>query len=374
MEFLWYVLPFILIFTVLVFVHELGHYLAARQCGVRVEVFSVGFGKEIFGVTDKFGTRWKFGAIPLGGYVKLYGVLSPDNCEENNSPSINDKKVSFYRKSIGQKAWIYFAGPLANLLFAVVVLALVYGIVGKQYLPADIGKVLPNSAAQMGGLKAGDRVISVGQTKITSFVEFSKIVRSSPGLSLSLVVQRNEELVSLIVIPKSIKINPNRSSETIGRLGVAGTKGNFKFIQYNPLTATWEALTETLSMSGLILNYLGQVVSGERSTKELGGPIRIAQISGDVAQAGLFSSGLIKLAAFLSINLGIINLLPIPLLDGGQLLVLGIEGLRRRPLGKRLLAFYQNVGVIFILLLTVFVFWNDLVQLQIIDHLYGFMK
>ena len=176
------------------------------------------------------------------------------------------------------------------------------------------------------------------------------------------------------MVPKSIKIDPNRSSQTIGRLGVAGATGNFKFIQYNPLTATWQALIETVSMSGLILTYLGQVVSGERSTKELGGPIRIAQISGDVAQAGLFSSGLIKLAAFLSINLGIINLLPIPLLDGGQLLVLGIEGLRRRPLGKRLLAFYQNVGVFFILLLTVFVFWNDLVQLQIIDHLYGFMK
>ena len=374
MEFLWYVLPFILIFTVLVFVHELGHYFAARQCGVRVEVFSVGFGKEIFGVTDKFGTRWKFSAIPLGGYVKLFGVLSPDKTDENYCSSISDREVSFYCKSIGQKAWIYFAGPLANLLFAVVVLAVVYGIVGKQYLPAYIGKVLPNSAAQMGGLKPGDRVVSVGQTKITSFVELSKLVRSSPGLSLSLVVQRNEELISLIVVPKSIKNDSNRSSQRIGRLGVAGATGNFKFIQYNPLTATWQALIETVSMSGLILTYLGQVVSGERSTKELGGPIRIAQISGDVAQAGLFSSGLIKLAAFLSINLGIINLLPIPLLDGGQLLVLGIERLRRKPLGKRLLVFYQNVGVIFILLLTVFVFWNDLVQLRIIDHLYGFIK
>ena len=140
------------------------------------------------------------------------------------------------------------------------------------------------------------------------------------------------------------------------------------------MTATWQALKETVSISGLILSYLGQVISGERSTKELGGPIRIAQISGEVAQAGVFSSGLIKLAAFLSINLGIINLLPIPLLDGGQLLVLGVECVRRKPLGKRLLAFYQNIGVIFILLLTIFVFWNDLVQLRIVEYFYGFMK
>ncbi len=374
MEFLWYVLPFIFIFTVLVFVHELGHYLAARQCRVRVEVFSIGFGKEIFGITDKYGTRWKFSAIPLGGYVKLYGVLSPDHTKENDPLSISDKKVSFYCKSSSQKAWIYFAGPFANLLFAVVVLAGIYGVVGKQYLPADIGKVLPNSAAQLGGLKSGDRILSIGQTEITSFEELSGIVRSSPGLRLPMVVQRNEELISLIVTPKSIEIGSNSSTKTIGRLGVAGAKDNFQFIQYNPLTATWQALVETLSMSGLILRYLGQVISGERSTKELGGPIRIAQISGDVAKAGVFSSGLINLTAFLSINLGIINLLPIPLLDGGQLLVLGVEGLRRKPLGKRLLAIYQNVGVVFILLLTIFVFWNDLVQLRIVDYLYGFMK
>ena len=374
MEFLWYVLPFIFIFTILVFVHELGHYLAARQCRVRVEVFSIGFGREIFGITDKYGTRWKFSAIPLGGYVKMYGVLSSDHTKENDPLSISDEKVSFYCKSSSQKAWIYFAGPLANLLFAVVVLAGIYGVVGKQYLPAEIGKVLPNSAAQMGGLKSGDRILSIGQTEIISFEELSGIVRSSPGLRLPMVVQRNEELISLIVTPKSIEIGSNSSTKTIGRLGVAGAKDNFKFIQYDPLTATWQALVETLSMSGLILRYLGQVISGERSTKELGGPIRIAQISGDVAKAGVFSSGLINLAAFLSINLGIINLLPIPLLDGGQLLVLGVEGLRRKPLGKRLLAIYQNVGVVFILLLTIFVFWNDLVQLRIVDYLYGFMK
>ena len=174
--------------------------------------------------------------------------------------------------------------------------------------------------------------------------------------------------------PKSIEITLNNSARTIGRLGVGRAYDSFKFIQYDPLTATWQALKETVSISGLILSYLGQVISGERSTKELGGPIRIAQISGEVAQAGVFSSGLIKLAAFLSINLGIINLLPIPLLDGGQLLVLGVECVRRKPLGKRLLAFYQNIGVIFILLLTIFVFWNDLVQLRIVEYFYGFMK
>ncbi|MBS40381.1 MAG: RIP metalloprotease RseP [Rhodospirillales bacterium] len=374
MEFLWYILPFILIFTVLVFVHELGHYLAARQCNVRVEVFSVGFGKEIFGLTDKFGTRWRLSSIPLGGYVKLFGVLPPDEARGEEVSPIGDEDTSFYNKPTGQKAWIYFAGPLANLIFAVAVLAAVYSITGKQYLPASIGKVYSNSAAERAGIRKGDIVIKVGKSSIKRFEQLSSVVRSSPGKDISLTIQRNNKIIVLVVTPKPIEVDVAGSKKTIGRLGVSRSRSGSKIIEYNPLTATWEAIIETLSLSGLILDYLGQVVSGERSAKELGGPIRIAQISGDVAQTGIFSSGLFQLAAFLSINLGIINLLPIPLLDGGQLLVLGIEALRRKPLEKGLLAVYQNIGLVFIVCLTIFVFWNDLVQLRFVDYLYGWIK
>ncbi|MBD20776.1 MAG: RIP metalloprotease RseP [Rhodospirillaceae bacterium] len=374
MEFLWYILPFILIFTVLVFVHELGHYLAARQCKVRVEVFSVGFGKEIFGLTDKLGTRWRLSTIPLGGYVKLFGVLPPDESHDEEVSASGDDDTSFYNKTTGQKAWIYFAGPLANLIFAVAVLAVVYSITGKQYLPASIGKVYSNSAAERAGIKTGDTVIKAGKSSIKRFEQLSSIVRSSPGKDIFLTIKRNNKIIVLEVTPKPIEIDVGGSKKTIGRLGVSRARNETKFIKYNPLTATWEAIIETLSLSGLILDYLGQVVSGERSAKELGGPIRIAQISGDVAQTGIISSGVFLLAAFLSINLGIINLLPIPLLDGGQLLVLGIEALRRKPLEKSLLAVYQNIGLVFIVCLTIFVFWNDLVQLRFVDYLYGLMK
>jgi len=373
MEFLaaiWnYVLPFILVLTVLVFVHELGHYLAARRCGVRVEVFSIGFGPEIFGFTGKSGTRWKFSAIPFGGYVRMFGEHSPDNHSGEATHSQNDVEVSFYNKSLRQRAWIVFAGPLANFIFAIVVLAGLFSIVGQPYTPADVGKVVAGSAAEEAGLKPGDIFVKIDSTKIKRFEQVRRIVQLSPDRRLSMVVVRGGKEITLIVVPKAVEVTQFGSKQIIGRLGVSRSGGDMVFIRHDPFTAVWEATVRTAVLSGNILDALGQIISGKRNAKELGGPVRIAQISGDMAKAGIIM--IIQFAAILSINLGLINLFPIPLLDGGHLVFYGIEALRGRPVSERAMGLSMNIGLALILCLTVFVTWNDLVQLRFVDYVIG---
>ena len=373
MEFLaaiWnYVLPFILVLTVLVFVHELGHYLAARRCGVRVEVFSIGFGSEIFGFTGKSGTRWKFSAIPFGGYVRMFGEQPPDNHLGEATHSQNDVEVSFYNKSLRQRAWIVFAGPLANFIFAIVLLAGLFSIVGQPYTPADVGKIVAGSAAEEAGLKPGDIFVKIDSTKIKRFEQVRRIVQLSPDRRLSMVVVRGGKEITLIVVPKAVEVTQFGSKQTIGRLGVSRSGGDMVFIRHDPFTAVWEATVRTAVLSGNILDALGQIISGKRNAKELGGPVRIAQISGDMAKAGIVM--IIQFAAILSINLGLINLFPIPLLDGGHLVFYGIEALRGRPVSERAMGLSMNIGLALILCLTVFVTWNDLVQLRFVDYVVG---
>ena len=364
-----YVLPFILVLTVLVFVHELGHYLAARGCGVRVEVFSIGFGSEIFGFTGKSGTRWKFSAIPFGGYVRMFGEQPPDNHSGEATHSQNDVEVSFYNKSLRQRAWIVFAGPLANFIFAIVVLAGLFSIVGQPYTPADVGKIVSGSAAEEAGLKPGDIFVKIDSTKIKRFEQVRRIVQLSPDRRLSMVVVRDGKEITLIVVPKAMEVTQFGSKQTIGRLGVSRSGVDMVFIRHDPFTAVWEATVRTAVLSGNILDALGQIISGKRNAKELGGPVRIAQISGDMAQAGIVM--IIQFAAILSINLGLINLFPIPLLDGGHLVFYGIEALCGRPVSERAVGLSMNIGLALILCLTVFVTWNDLVQLRFVDYVIG---
>ena len=367
---LWtHVIPFILVLTVLVFVHELGHYLAARRCGVRVEVFSIGFGPEIYGFTGKSGTHWKLSAIPFGGYVRMFGEFPPTE-GRNGQPSLNnDSEVSFYKKSLGQRAWIVFAGPLANFLFAIIVLAGLFAVIGEPYTPANVGKVRPNSAAEVAGLKQGDIFLKIDSTEIKRFEQVRRIVQLSPGRKLNIVVERNSRKILLIAIPKAVEVTRFGSKTTIGLLGVSRSGGDMMFIRLDPFTAIWEATARTAVLTGNILDVLGQIISGERNVKELGGPLRIAQISGEMAQAGIIS--LVQFAAILSINLGLINLFPIPLLDGGHLVFYGIEALRGRPINERVMVYSLNLGLALILCLTIFVTWNDLVQLHFVEYLIG---
>ena len=371
MEFLnliWnYVVPFIAVLTVLVFFHELGHFAVARWCGVRVEVFSIGFGPEIFGFTAKSGTRWKFSAIPFGGYVRMFGERAPEDGEEDHVLSKEDEEISFYAKSLGQRACIVFAGPLANFLFAIVVLAALFMFIGQPSTPADVGQVVAGSAAEKAGLEPGDVFLEIDGVKIERFEQVRRIVQLAPGQSLKIVVRRGQEEVALTAVPDSVEEKQFGSTQTLGRLGVSSPSGDMVFVKHDPFTAVWKATERTYVLTTNILDAIGQIVTGKRTAKELGGPIRIAQISGEMAKAGLVM--IIQFTVILSINLGLINLFPIPLLDGGHLLFYGIEAIRGRPVGEKVMGYSLNVGLALILCLTVFVTWNDLVVMRVFENL-----
>lgn len=368
-----YVVPFLLVLTVLVFVHEMGHYLAARRCGIRVEVFSVGFGRELFGWTDRVGTRWKLSAIPFGGYVKMFGEMQSyqDVPKDETEPpgetmSPEDRNVAFDSKSLGQRAFVVAAGPAANFIFAIVVLTAMFSTIGQPFTPADIGKVIPNTAAERAGLKPGDVIVGIDGAKVERFEEVIRTVQLHPGTPLVFSVERDGKEISLTAIPDVLDRkdrfgNPQR----IGRLGISRSGSDMKLIRHDPLTAVWRATGETYVLTSSIFSAVWQIIKGTRTTKELGGPIRIAQMSGDVWQAGMIS--VLMFATVLSINLGLINLFPIPMLDGGHLLFYGIEALRGRPLGLRAQEYGLRIGVAMVLSLMVFATWNDLVHLRVVD-------
>jgi regulator of sigma E protease len=369
---LWnYVVPFLAVLTVLVFVHEMGHYLVARYCGVTIEVFSIGFGREIIGWNDKVGTRWKFSLFPIGGYVKMLGEVAgaePDpDLDEAAHPGKPDRG-SFATKTLGQRAAVVFAGPFANFLFAVVLLSGMFIFVGQPYTPANITNVLPGSAAERAGLKPGDVIKNINGTDIDRFEQVVRIVQLSPGGALSIIVDRDGRQVSLSAVSDAHELTDRfGNTRKVGRLGVSRPGGDMKMIRHNPAVAVWHAMGETATMTGNILDALWQIIAGTRSTEELGGPIRIAQMSGDMWASGL--PNLIMFAAILSINLGLINLFPVPMLDGGHLLFYCFEAIRGKPLGERAQDYGFRIGVAMVLALMVFATWNDLVQLRVVDFI-----
>lgn len=366
-----YIIPFLVVLTVLVFVHELGHYLAARRCGVRVEVFSVGFGREIFGWTDRRGTRWKLSLIPIGGYVKMYGEMQvfadgDEEAEQTRKLSDEQAAVAFHTKSLSQRSFIVAAGPAANFLLAIVILAAMFMTIGQPFTPADIGRVLPNSAAERAGFQAGDVIAEIDGTRIERFEEVIRIVQLSPGIPLEVRVDRDGRDVTLTAIPDVIdRTDRFGNPQRIGQLGISRAGTDRRLIRHDPFTAVWRATLETYVLTGSIFSAIGQIIDGTRTTKELGGPIRIAQMSGDMWQAGVIS--VLMFATILSINLGLINLFPVPMLDGGHLLFYAIEAIRGRPLGARAQEYGFRIGVGMVFALMIFATWNDLVQLRVVD-------
>ncbi len=363
-------LPFLVLLTALVFVHEMGHYLVARYYGVRVEVFSVGFGPEIFGWSDKAGTRWKFSLIPLGGYVKMFGDADAASTPSKDlgAMSEKDRAVAFPYKPLGQRAWIVAGGPLANFLFAIVVFAVFFMSYGQPFTPAVVGEVMPDSAAQEAGFRPDDRILSIDGKPLERFEDLQVIVAERPGQRMEILVERAGERVTLVAIPRLTVIEDRLGNEQeIGRLGIS--RSGAEFIRLNPLNAILQAGVETWSLSVRILDAVGQIIVGKRDADELGGPILIAQMSGHVAQDGLLP--FIQLLALVSINLGLINLFPIPMLDGGHLLFYAIEAVRGRPLGERAQEVGFRLGLALVLSLILFVTWNDLVRLDIVDFVKG---
>ncbi len=357
-------LPFLVVLTLLVFVHELGHYWVARRNGVKVEVFSVGFGPELFGRTDRSGTRWRVSALPLGGYVKMLGDMDatsrPDD-ESLRDLGEEERQQAFPAKSLGARAAIVAAGPIANFLFAWVLLALLFVVVGRPVTPAIITDVLPGSAAAEAGLEVGDRIAEVNGTAIGRFEDVQRAVQLNLDQPLRITVERDGALVPLNAQPIMIEeTDANGCEVRIARLGIRATGTGVEHL--GPVEGIWVAASETWSIARDTLAGVWQIIVGTRTTDELGGPIRIAEISGQVAQIGLVS--LIFFMALLSVNLGLINLFPIPMLDGGHLLFYVYEALRGRPLGPRAQDVGFKIGLSLVLSLMVFATVNDIVRID----------
>jgi regulator of sigma E protease len=367
LHFFWnYIIVFLLVLTTLVFIHELGHFLVARYHGVRVDVFSIGFGPELFGFHDRYGVRWRFSLIPLGGYVKMFGDADPASRPDPalRAMSAEEREVSFFHKRVGQRAAIVAAGPAANFLFAAVALAFMFVIYGQPFTPTFVREVLPDGAAFEAGMLAGDRIVAVDGQQTDRFEDVLSRVVMNPGRPMTFAIQRGEEKLELVIAPKAVKVEDRFGNvHTIGRLGIL--RGNDEYQRRGPLTALWEGAKETVRLTQATLDGVGQMLMGMRSAEELGGPIRIAQMSGQVAQAGAVT--MIWFMAVLSINLGLINLFPIPMLDGGHLLYYAMEAARGRPLGERAQEYGFRLGLALVLALVVFVTWNDLVQLRVFD-------
>jgi regulator of sigma E protease len=367
-----YVVPFLVVLTVLVFVHELGHYLVARWNNVRIETFSIGFGPELFGWTDRVGTRWKVSAIPLGGYVKMFGDADPASMgspEQLEQMTEAEKAVSFHHKRLMQRVAVVTAGPVANFVFTLVALAALFATVGQPFTPPQIGKVESGSAAAAGGLKPGDTIVRIDGNAIHRFEDIQQAVRLDDGQPLKITVQRDGKNLTLSITPRITTVTDRFGyKHRFPLLGIE--RQGVTYVRRNPVDAVWRSGEETGNLIGTTMTAVWQMIIGARPADEIGGPLRIAQMSGEVAQGGIVA--MIWFMAVLSVNLGLINLFPIPVLDGGHLLFYVVEALRGRPLGARAQEYGFRLGLALVLTLMVFATWNDLVHIGILKFLRGF--
>ena len=457
-----YAVSFIVLITILVFVHEMGHYLVARWAGVRVEVFSIGFGPELMGWNDSKGTRWKISSIPLGGYVKFFGdagAASQGDTEVLDGLTPDEREVSFHHKKLHQRAAIVAAGPFANFAYAIVILAIVFVAFGQRFTPPEIGRVLAGSTGMEAGFAAGDVVLAVDGETVRRFEELDQAIFLNPGRELQFLVRRNGEELVIAATPEEIdgterqsiarkfgdlglrpsnpavvgRTQPGSPAEAAGFLSgdqILSVDGeevyNFEQLQrvvgasegrplnmlvrrgqddivltlsarsrtvttadgeerqrwligifgaardpsrLSPGEALAEAVWVSYDMLVRTLEYVGEMIVGDRGTEDLGGPLRIAQASGQAAQIGF--EQFVFLSVVISLNLGLVNLFPIPLLDGGHLLMYGFEAIRGRPLTERMQEYAFRFGLALVLTFTVFATWNDLVNLRVVEFLTG---
>ena len=362
-----YLIPFLIVLTVVVFIHELGHFLVGRWCGVGVNAFSIGFGPEIVGFTDKHGMRWKLSAIPLGGYVKFAGDsngASVPDPETLSQMSAAERAVSFHHKSVWRRAAIVAAGPIANFLLAIAIFAGIVYVSGRHTLAPRVEAIQTGSAAERAGFQPGDLVVSINGRTISSFTEMQRIVSASADDTLSVVIDRNGRQVTLTAVPDLKEQETPFGKQRIGLLGLQASRApeDLAHVRYGILESVKLGAVETWYVIDRTFTYIGRLVMGRESADQLSGPIRIAQVSGQVANLG-GTSGLVSLVAVLSVSIGLINLFPIPLLDGGHLLFYAIEALRGRPLSDRAQEIGFRIGLAIVVMLMLFATWNDLVHL-----------
>jgi regulator of sigma E protease len=365
--FVGYLIPFLFVLTIVVFFHELGHFVVARWAGVNVLTFSLGFGPELVGFNDRHGTRWKISAIPLGGYVKFFGddsEASTPSSDALSNMSEEERAGSFHHKKVGLRAAIVAAGPIANFILAIVIFAGLFTFLGKPSTSARVDKVEVGSAAAAAGFQVGDVVTTIDGTAIDSFSDMQRIVGVRAGEKLTFTVKRGNSTVQLQGTPelKEVK-DPFGNAHKLGVLGITRSMspGDVTTERVDPATAVWLGVKETWFVVDRTLAYIGGVFTGREAADEVGGPLRIAQISGQVASIGL--APLVHLAAVLSISIGLLNLFPVPLLDGGHLLFYAVEAVRGRPLSERAQEMGFRIGLGLVLMLMVFATYNDILHL-----------
>ncbi len=363
-----FIFPFIILLTVVVFIHEYGHYYFARKYGVGVTDFSIGFGKELFGFNDKSGTRWKFCAIPLGGYVKFFGdrnVFSQaeqeDLLKEYNE---EDRKKLFVVKPLYQRSLIVAAGPFANFLLAIVIFAFIYMFAGKDFTPAQIQEVQPESPAYEAGIKAGDLIQSINNREVKSIMEVSTFINASSSESIDIQVIRDGNEITLQVKPKFIDGKDtlgNQINKKIIGIKVAPLNDEINRQKLGPVTALFYAVKETWFVIEASWDFIVSLFKGTGDTSQLGGPIKIAKITGQVAKFGIVA--FLSIMAYISISLGFINLFPIPMLDGGHLMFYAFEKILGRPLTQKTQEGFFRIGLFLLFSLMFFTTFNDLKDL-----------
>jgi regulator of sigma E protease len=361
------IVPFLFVLSIVIFFHELGHFLVGRLCGVKIDAFSLGFGPEIAAFTDRKGTRWRLGALPLGGYVKFHG--DANGASMSNEAAVAampeaEKSTTFFAQKVWKRAAIVAAGPIANFILAIVIFTGIYFIHGRGILIPEIDKIMPGSAAEAAGFAPGDVVISIDGTKIDSFEDMQRIVQTSSDTPLSFVVDRHGKWITLVATPQRRDVSTPVGTSRVGVLGVEAnaTAANWYVQHYGLAESAKLATLETWSIIEQTGSYCGRLVTGRESTDQLSGPIRIAEVSGQMAKIGL--AALLNLAAVLSISIGILNLLPIPLLDGGHLFYYAIEAVRGKALNERIQQVGFRIGLTLVVGLMILATYNDILRLS----------
>jgi regulator of sigma E protease len=360
--------PFLFVLTIVVFFHELGHFWVARWSGVKVLAFSLGFGPELVGFNDRHGTRWKISAIPLGGYVKYLGdesAASTPSFDTLSQMSGEERAQSFHGTKVGARAAIAAAGPFANFILSILIFAVLFSLYGKPSTSAQVDSVQPGSAAAIAGFQPGDVVQSINGDAVESFAEMQRIVSVNAGEKLTMTVKRGDSQVTLLATPEMRETKDNfGNTHRQGVLGIGRNTSPTDVMTQpvNPATALWLGVKESWFVVDRTLAFIGGVATGRETADQVGGPIRIAQISGQVATLGL--SALMHLTAVLSISIGLLNLFPVPLLDGGHLLFCAIEAVRGRPLSDRAQEMGFRFGLALVLMLMIFTFYNDITTVR----------
>lgn len=358
-----YIIPFIFVLSVVVFFHELGHFAVGRWCGVKVDVFSIGFGPELFARIDRKGTRWRVAAIPLGGYVKFHGDMNAASMADHEiiaAMPAEERAISFFAQKVWKRAAIVAAGPIANFLLAIVIFTTVFFAFGRDVLPARVSDVRPGEAGVMAGFQPGDLIVSIDDVPVKSWAGMQRIIQHSAGVPLQFVIYRGNQQVRLTATPALREIKTAFGTQRIGMIGLsaAATAADWQVERYSLSESLGLAVSETWFVVERTGAFIVGLIAGREAADNISGPIGIAHMAGEVAKVGLIP--LFNFAALLSVSIGLMNLLPVPLLDGGHLLYYAVEFLRGRPLSERAQEFGFRVGLVMVGALMLFATANDI--------------